>query len=108
MDTGSWPREGLSYEVPRADSEQLEAGAAGLSWGSGPWGVWEKGSGHERSFSWSLLVDLTNRKRFSDDRIGVSSVDGVFLLHRVSLPKGVGHWLYLLKIIFWDRFCPRG
>ena len=30
------------------------------------------------------------------------------LLHRVSLPKGVGHWLYLMKIIFWDRFCPRG
>ena len=32
-----------------------------------------------------------------------------FLLsHRVSLPQGVGHWLYLRKIIFWDRFCPRG
>ena len=30
------------------------------------------------------------------------------LLHRVSLPWGVGHWLYLQKTIFWDRFCPRG
>lgn len=81
MDTGSWPREGLSFGVPRADSEQLEAEAAGLSLVSGVWEVWEKGSDPEKCFSWRTFsfVDLTNRKRLSYNRIGISAVNCVFL-----------------------------
>ena len=81
MDTGSWPREGLSFGVPRTDSEQFEVESAGLSLVSGVWEVWEKGSDLERCFSWRLLplVDLTNRKRLSYNRIGISAVNGVFL-----------------------------
>jgi len=81
MDTGSWPPEGLSLGVPRADSEQFEVESAGLPSVSGVWEAWEKGSDLERCFSWRLLplVDFTNRKRLSYNRIGISSVNGVFL-----------------------------
>ena len=81
MDTGSWPREGLSSEVPKADSEQFEVESAGLSLVSEVWEVWETGSDPEKCFSWRLLplIDLTNRKRLSYNRIGISAVNGVFL-----------------------------